>query len=78
MNIGLLIWKEGFHDRAKKQIDYADGDMRVIVHSGLLPTSGFKSWLKNLYVWHIIYLTGQPEGECSSPDPAKIYNESIK
>ena len=38
----------------------------------------FKLWLKNAGIWHIICLTGQPEGECKSPDPAKIYNKTIK
>lgn len=31
----------------------------------------FKLWLKNPGTWHMIYLTGQPEGECTSPVPAK-------
>ena len=33
----------------------------------------FKLWLKNLHLWHIIYLTGQPEDRLSLSVPAN-YN----
>lgn len=29
-----------------------------------------KVMLTSFWEMHIIYLTGQPEGECKSPDPA--------
>ena len=29
--------------------------------------------LQKLFMWFIIYLTGQPEGECESPDPANKF-----
>lgn len=37
----------------------------------------FKLWLKNLHLWRIICLTGELEGECESPDPAKIIQVKI-
>ena len=34
-------------------------------------------WLKNLHIYHIICLTGQPEGERESPAPAQV-NTAIR
>lgn len=42
--------------------------MRILAYRGV-----FKLWLKNLCIWHIIYLTGQPEDRLSLSVPAN-YN----
>ena len=31
-----------------------------------------RKWLTKINGWYRIYLTGQPEGECNSPAPAKV------